>query len=309
MTKASWQEQTLQKYYPDYLSEKNFKLILKRFSSWQKKTLKEGRFSDAWVIDERLKPGNDKEDLIHHVLVVCFLAKHGEEFDLNEKLRKDLKKFLKNTEEKKKLADRLTKKLCIERESPISVNHSILTARDSIDKDTKKLLAPLDENTANYLWTSSFIENILKAYSNSLGQTLDHFLWLAKQDDIILPQQRNLGALLYPKRPPSQAQKGNTPQNSLIYSLAFLFRHFTKNRKGYWLPSTKGTIIKTGYPCYELISDLANAVFYPAGHAIDEEKEFTPQKVQDRVLSLTKANVELGCWFGQNIPTKPNKGS
>ena len=37
MTKASWQEQTLQKYYPDYLSEKNFKLILKRFSSWQKK--------------------------------------------------------------------------------------------------------------------------------------------------------------------------------------------------------------------------------------------------------------------------------
>ena len=47
MTKASWQEQTLQKYYPDYLSKKNFKLILKRFSSWHKRALKEERFSDA----------------------------------------------------------------------------------------------------------------------------------------------------------------------------------------------------------------------------------------------------------------------
>ena len=46
MNEANWQEQTLQQYYPDYLSEKNFKLILKRFSSWHKKALKEERFTE-----------------------------------------------------------------------------------------------------------------------------------------------------------------------------------------------------------------------------------------------------------------------
>ena len=309
MTEANWQEQTLQQYYPDYLSKKNFKLILKRFSSWQKKASKEERFSDALSRIKRIKPADDNEDLIHHILVACFLAKYGEEFDLNEELRKDQKAFLEKAEEKKKLADQLIKKLRRERKFPKSVNHSITLPKDSISKDTRKLLAPLHENTANYLWTPSFIEEVLSAYSTCLGGTLDHFLWLAKQDDITLPHQRNLGALLYPKSPPSQAQKGNTQQNSLIYSLAFLFRHFTKNRKSHWLPSTKGTIIKSGKPCYGLISYLANAVFYPAGRAIDEPKELTPRKVRDRVLSLTKAKVRLGCWFGQNVPARRNKGS
>ena len=75
------------------------------------------------------------------------------------------------------------------------------------------------------------------------------------------------------------------------------------------MPSTEGTIIKSGKPNYSRVSELINAVFYPTGNEVTEEKEFTPQKVQDRVFSLTKANVELGCWFGQNIPAKLNKGS
>ena len=107
-----------------------------------------------------------------------------------------------------------------------------------------------------------------------------------------------LGALLYPKKPSRQAHRLNLQENSLIYNLAFLFRHFTKRRRGYWLPSTQGTIIKSGKSNYGLISELANATFYPTGQEVDEEQELNPSKVRDRVLSLTKANVKLGCWFG-----------
>jgi hypothetical protein len=64
------------------------------------------------------------------------------------------------------------------------------------------------------------------------------------------------------------------------------------------LPSTQGTIIKSGKSNYGLISELANATFYPTGQEVDEEQELNPSKVRDRVLSLTKANVKLGCWFG-----------
>ena len=293
MTKASWQEQTLQKYYPYYLSKKNFKLILKRFSSWQKRALKEERFSDALSRVKNLKSSNDTEDLIHHLLVVCFLAKHGNKFDDSKKIRNDWKDLGKNVETQKKLIRKLTRILnkCSERQA----GYSILVPKGKLNSSTRKLLAPLDPKVANYLWSPDFIENILNAYSVYLeGAFGKHSI----NADDLLPFNMKLGALLYPKKPSRQAHRLNLQENSLIYNLAFLFRHFTKRRRGDWLPSTQGTIIKSGKSNYGLISELANAVFYPTGQEVDEEQELNPSKVRDRVLSLTKANVKLGCWFG-----------
>ena len=293
MTKASWQEQTLQKYYPDYLSEKNFKLILKRFSSWQKKTLKEGRFSDALSRVKNLKSSNDTEDLIHHLLVVCFLAKHGNKFDDSKKIRNDWKDLGKNVETQKKLIRKLTRILnkCSERQA----GYSILVPKGKLNSSTRKLLASLDPKVANYLWSPDFIENILNAYSVYLeGAFGKHSIGV----EVPLPFETKLGALVYPKKPFRQAHRSNLQENSLIYNLAFLFRHFTKRRRGYWLPSTEGTIIKSGKSNYGLISELANATFYPTGQEVDEERELNPSKVRDRVLLLTKVNVKLGCWFG-----------
>ena len=293
MTKASWQEQTLQKYYPYYLSKKNFKLILKRFSSWHKRALKEERFSDALSRVKNLKSSNDTEDLIHHLLVVCFLAKHGNKFDDSKKIRNDWKDLGKNVETQKKLIRKLTRILNKSSEGP--TGNSILVSKGNLNTATKKLLAPLDPKVVNYLWSPDFIENILSAYSiylkNASGKS-------SIEVEVLLPFNVKLGALLYPKKPSRQAHRLNLQENSLIYNLAFLFRHFTKRRRGYWLPSTQGTIIKSGKSNYGLISELANAVFYPTGQEVDEEQELNPSKVRDRVLSLTKANVKLGCWFG-----------
>tara|TARA_B100000315_G_C14494851_1_gene549431 strand:- start:75 stop:959 length:885 start_codon:yes stop_codon:yes gene_type:complete len=293
MTKARWQEQTLQKYYPDYLSKKNFKLILKRFSSWHKRALKEERFSDALSRVKNLKSSNDMEDLIHHLLVVCFLAKHGNKFDDSKKIRNDWKDLGKNVETQKKLIRKLTRilKKCSERQA----GYSILVPKGKLNSSTRKLLAPLDPKVANYLWSPDFIENILNAYSVYLeGAFGKHSI----NADDLLPFNMKLGALLYPKKPSRQAHRLNLQENSLIYNLAFLFRHFTKRRRGHWLPSTEGTIIKSGKSNYGLISELANATFYPTGQEVDEEQELNPSKVRDRMLSLTKANVKLGCWFG-----------
>ncbi len=264
MTEANWQEQTLHQYYPDYLSKKNFKLILKRFSSWHKRALKEERFSDALSRVKNLKSSNDTEDLIHHLLVACFLAKYGNKFDDSKKIRNDWKDLGKNVETQKKLIRKLTRILnkCSERQA----GYSILVPKGKLNSSTRKLLAPLDPKVANYLWSPDFIENILNAYSVYLeGAFGKHSI----NADDMLPFNMKLGALLYPKKPSRQAHRLNLQENSLIYNLAFLFRHFTKRRRGDWLPSTQGTIIKSGKSNYGLISELANAVFYPTGQEVD----------------------------------------
>ena len=293
MTEANWQEQTLQQYYPYYLSKNNFNLILKRFSSWQKRTLKEERFVDALRKIKSIESTNDHQDLIHHILVVCFLAKHGNQFDDSKRIRDDWKDLGKNIETQKKLIRELTKLLKKSSEGP--TGNSILVSKGNLNTATKKLLAPLDPKVVNYLWSPDFIENILSAYSiylkNASGKS-------SIEVEVPLPFETKLGALVYPKKPFRQAHRSNLQENSLIYNLAFLFRHFTKRRRGYWLPSTEGTIIKSGKPNYSRVSELINAVFYPTGNEVTEEKEFNPSKIRDRVLSLTKANVKLGCWFG-----------
>ncbi len=294
MTKTSWQEQILQKYYPYYLSKKNFKLILEQFSSWQKKVLKEERFSDALSRVKNLKSSNDTEDLIHHLLVVCFIAKNGKQFDDAKIIRDAWKDLGNNVEHQKASLQKLIELLSASLEG--AVRYDIVVPKDKLNTATKQLLGPLDPKQANYLWSPDFIKNIFKAYSVYLE---DAFGKQAISIDDPLPFKMKLGALLYPKKPSRQAHRSNLQENSLIYNLAFLFRHFTKKRRrGDWLPSTQGTIIKNGQSNYGLISELANAVFYPTGQEIGQEKEFNPSKVRDRVLSLTKANVKLGCWFG-----------
>jgi hypothetical protein len=294
MTKTSWQEQILQKYYPYYLSKKNFKLILEQFSSWQKRALKEERFSDALRRVKNLKSSNDTEDLIHHLLVVCFIAKNGKQFDDTKIIRDKWKDLGDNVEHQKASLQKLIELLSANLEE--AVRHDIVVPKDNLNTATKQLLAPLDPKKANYLWSPDFIKNIFKAYSVYLE---DAFGKQSISIDDPLPFKMKLGALLYSKKPARQAHRSNLQENSLIYNLAFLFRHFTKKRRrGDWLPSTQGTIIKNGQSNYGLISELANAVFYPTGQEIGQEKEFNPSKVRDRVLSLTKANVKLGCWFG-----------
>ena len=296
MIEANWQEQTLQQYYPEYLPKKTLKLIFKQFSDWHKKINNQERFKDALRRVRGIKPGNnnnDTEDLIHHILVICFLAKHGNKYDDSKRIRNEWKELGENIETQKRLIREITKLL--KKSSASSAEYSILIPKDNLSTDTKKLLAPPDPNLANYLWSPDFVENILTAYSiylkNAFGKP-------SKEIEVALPFETKLGALLYPKKPFRQSHRSNLQENSLFYNLAFLFSHFTKKSRGYWLPATEGTITKKGKPNYSLISELANAVFYPTAKEVSEENEFNPSKVRDRVLSLTKANVKLGCWFG-----------
>ena len=197
---------------------------------------------------------------------------------------------------KKSLIKELNKSLKRCSDSRVSYQNPI--PKTSINERTRKLLAPLDPKVANYLWSPDFIHKILKAYSSFLHNPFDKSLRKEKIQFLEFYEKR-LGALKYPKRPANQAHRKNLQENSLIFNLAFLFRHFTKkSNKGHWLPSTKGALPKSGTPNYGLTSEIVNAVFFPTGKETNEDNEFTPQKIRDRVISLTQSNVKLISWFG-----------
>ena len=291
MTKTSWQEQTFSQYWPDY-SLGMSRSHLKNFIVWEKKIIKD-RVKDALDRLGELGTKNDTEELKHHTLVVCFLAEHMEGLDYTRQLMIALEAFSDRNSKKKKLADRLIKLLHRDREYPKQPSLSIIPSKNRLSYSTRELLAPINKNVTNYLWTPIFIEEILSAYSNSL-------------EGICTPPtdlgfERNHGPLLFPRKPSKQEQKTKTAENSLCFNLVFLFRLFLKNRKGHCLPKVRGAMPKVTSSsrkiCYELTSDFANVIFCSEEKNGDEAK-FTYRKVENRVNRLIDQKVELGYWCG-----------
>ena len=77
MTEANWQEQTLQRYLPKGTTKEMAVDFSKEFISWHDAHKKNEELKDILAEVRCLKSGNDKENLIHHILAVCFLAGLG----------------------------------------------------------------------------------------------------------------------------------------------------------------------------------------------------------------------------------------
>ena len=73
MTETNWQGLVLQRYLPSYLSEEVKINISKDFIDWHDANKTNDRLKDA-LNRVRLKINKkNKEDLINHILTVCFL--------------------------------------------------------------------------------------------------------------------------------------------------------------------------------------------------------------------------------------------
>ena len=81
MTNSNWQGQVLQRYLPKGTTKEMAVDISKEFISWHDAHKKNGELKDVLAEVRRLKSENDKENLIHHILAVCFLASLDDSYD------------------------------------------------------------------------------------------------------------------------------------------------------------------------------------------------------------------------------------
>jgi hypothetical protein len=110
-----------------------------------------------------------------------------------------------------------------------------------------------------------------------------------------LPMDMISGSLIYPKSLNKRELGANPEENNLLFHLAFIFREFTNpNFKHENLPfKIEGELPDHGKPCYRLIADLANAVFFPEGNQEYEGNEFTETKVKERINLLKDKKVKI----------------
>ncbi len=109
---------------------------------------------------------------------------------------------------------------------------------------------------------------------------------------------KKAGALLYHDQLHKQVNKTNRSVNSLIFHLAFLFRQYTSSRlDDISFSSFGGQMPNDGKPCYEHVTNIANAIFTSSGDFCDSNDELDEGKVKDRIRGLVKNEVRLGCWL------------
>ncbi len=291
MTETNWQGQVLQRYLPSYLSEEVKINISKDFIDWHDANKTNDRLKDA-LNRVRLKINKkNKKDLINHILAVCFFASRKGAYDGSKIMRDGMILLNKNIEKQRAPLNKLRELLeqCID--NPVK---GLFTG--PVPDDTPASILDPEQRRAPF--PPEYIKGVLDHYSRFVSDAFGRQLKEAN-NNIPLHFKKNIGVLCYPEIPPKQAYRENPHYNCLSYNLAFLFRHFTQEKEGDWLPSTKGPMPIEGNSYYELIGELANATFYPEGNEVDDEdQEFHYRKIEDRVLRLTKAKVQLGTWFG-----------
>ena len=166
-----------------------------------------------------IKSDNDSKELIHHIVMVCFFAREYNKtiVDSSKTFRDEIKALDDNMVSQKKLIKELNKLLkeC----SKGSVSYSNVIPKTSINESTRKLLAPVEPNVANYLWSPDFIHEVLEAYLKFLPSPFGG-RYLKDHNRPLEFYEIRLGALEYPKRPAKQAHRKKLQENSLIFNLA-----------------------------------------------------------------------------------------
>lgn len=290
MTNSNWQGQVLRRYLPNYTTEEMAVDISKEFISWHDENIKEDMFEEAlYYVGESIfiKNKKNKEELIHHILAVCFLASNRDENDARKEIKKEL-------EDLNYILDR--------QRQPIAELRNLL--EQCIKNPMKETLT----HALSYNYTDRVVSPFTPEH---FKEVLDHYIYCINKeiggnlkesnDRISTVLRRNIGVLLYPKTLPRKEPRKDSRQNGLCYNLAFLFRHFTQDKEGDWLPSINGPMPKEGHSCYDLIAYFVNIIFCPEGEKVKGEYEkigeLTGDQVRQRIAPLAELGASLDYWL------------
>ena len=108
MSKSKWYENVLRRYLPNYTTEEMAVEISKEFVSWNNAHKENEELKDVLAEVRRLKSKNNKEDLIHHILAVCFLASLDDSYDASKISLDEVKDLHKNIEKQRRPLEELS---------------------------------------------------------------------------------------------------------------------------------------------------------------------------------------------------------
>jgi len=290
MSKSKWHENVLRRYLPNYTTEEMAVEISKEFVSWHDENTEEGMLEDAFsILDESnlIKNKENKEDLIQHILAVCFLSSIQGENEERKKIRKELEELNQALDRQRQPIAKLSNLLeqCIE--NPMK---EVLTHALSYNYPERVVLP----------FTPEYFKDILDHYIYCVNKEIGRDL-KESNDRISTTLRRNIGVLLYPKTLPNKEPRKDSRQNDLCYNLVFLFRHFTHNEEDNWLPFTNGSMPKNGNSCYELVAEFVNFTYHSGGRKTkskhDKIVELTGDQVRQRITPLVELGVSLDYWL------------
>ena len=289
MDELSWHQNILKLYLPSNTTKDMTLDISKSFVNWYDKNKKNDELND--VLDEirSLKSKNDNEDLIHHVLAVCFLASLDDSYDAAKVCLNDMKNLNRNVEEQRLPLKELSVLLeqCIE--NPMMESKFVEYEPNQKPMPFQEEVGLLPPQHLKIV-LDGYIERINKVFGSNLKQS----------NDINHPLlRRSMRVLVFKKDIPHNKYRADSIQNPLCYNLVFLFRQFTLKKDGNWLPSTNGSMPEGGTSYYELVAKLSNIVFRSTDDKRD--KELDAENVQDKVALLIKNQVRLGNWISGSI--------
>ena len=286
MSKSKWHENVLRRYLPNYTTEEMAVEISKEFVSWNNAHKENEELKDVLAEVRRLKSKNNKEDLIHHILAVCFLASLDDSYDASKISLDEVKDLNKNIEKQRRPLEELSILLekCIKNPmmEPKFVEYEPNQKPMPFQKEVG-LLPP--EHLKVVL--DGYIERINNVFASNLKESNDNNHPLLRN---------SMRVLVFNKNIPHNKYRADSRQNPLCYNLTFLFRHFTQEKKSDWLPYTNGSMPEEGISHYMLVANLANIIFRST-----DDKELDAENVQDKVSLLIENGVRLGNWISGSI--------
>ena len=286
MSKLKWHENVLRRYLPSNTTEEMAVDISKEFVIWDDAHNKNEELSYVLAKVRGLKYKNDEADLIHHILAVCFLASLDDSIDATKVCLDDVKNLNENVEKQRLPLKELSVLLeqCIKNPMMMAKFVEYEPNRKPMPFQKEVSLLPPEHLKA-------VLDGYIERINNVFGENLK------ESNDNNHPLLRNsMRVLVFNKNIPHNKYRADSIQNPLCYNLTFLFRHFTQEKKGDWLPDTSGFMPKEGISHYDLVADLANIIF-PSKNG----KELDAENVQDKVALLIKNEVRLGNWISGSI--------
>ena len=274
------------------------------FKEWLSWALENDQMSDSigelrGKLDKRAK--EDQEELIGHVLAVCFLAKNNKKFSHNtpDRIRAQnietkgqLQSIVNNIEKLQDSINSISNGKTFKNIAPY-INDGNLNKEEC--EIVSQFLAPNNPPVLSF----DKLNDLIGIYQKLLKSDLN---WLNKKPSYAYLET---GPLKYPKELTSGQQLPDPELNGLIFNLALLFRQYTDtSNDGHWLRTKSGPMLKEGKPCHGLNASFINATFFNVDEPETGKRsaprtksgEFDENSITQRLLSLTRNSVEFTSW-------------